>query len=139
MCLVRITESYNPAIEAEAWKVFTAEPEGMLNSVFFVDFHGYPVNEWIEARGEQYVIFDSEPPYHPGFHAFKDHEGAVAYLKWLQRPPGLSRRLVIRKVKLRGVRVAGEEMLGGRGRAACYVAREMLILPEEANNVPDTN
>jgi len=126
MCLIRVTATHDPPLELEAWKVFVVEPGGGLRSPFFRgDFvrDDYQENVWVNAGAGAQTFFNIEPNYRVGFHALADRAAAVELMGenfiFIRFP------MVIRKVKLRGVHTSGEQSEG-----RCYVAQEMLLLPE---------
>ena len=138
MCLTKIVEQYDPSLQdVTAWGVFD-EVDGELclpifplrlgkkYAVFTVGGAATrvcPTETWLEANK---VVVNSGPRsqgprYLTGFHKYATQEGPKKSWRTWKSCLGLEKP-VVRQVKLRGVRILGEEC----GHQV-YVADEMFI------------
>ncbi len=139
MCLIRVDETYDPPLgEIEAEKIFVRDPRtGRLASPYFshqddepFERRYYEEGKWYDAGPEMYVLDGSRSPfYKAGFHAYADASSADFDARAMQSY-FIYESLVVRKVKLRGVHTRGVDGARFGDMFKCYVAQEMLLLPE---------
>jgi hypothetical protein len=133
MCLIAITETYNPPLaeEREAWKVFIQNEGGLLPE-FYTHLGDYifkgpigesktipylPLNTWIPAVNK--TVSNNYVTYHSGFHAFENWVDAEA---WASEEDS-----IVVKVRLRGIRIRGMQDDSLHGYLPTLVADEMFI------------
>lgn len=137
MCLIKITEEYNPPLaEVEGYKVFEgSETDSRKLYNYIYGLHGFPTteqeipqNKWLSAvRNPVIMLFFNffltnsfhDDSYQSGFHFFKDLEDALCFAQ--------PSELVV-KIKARGVRLLGCQ--GSPNKADTYIADEIFI-PED--------